>query len=320
MSAADANQNSLSSILPWQREFWSNFNQRLEQQRLPHALMLNGLDGIGVDSLATAMAQRLLCEADNADTACGKCKACQLNLAGTHPDFMQLTPSEPGKPIVIDQIRELSAVMAKTAQRGGWKVVVINPTESMNIAASNALLKSLEEPQPNTLLILVSYRLSIVPATIRSRCQIETLNVPDSLAAKSWLESSLDNPQQVDRILDLANGRPLLAMEYLQGTGIDDRQHVESLLDAVRRTEQSPLDAAQACQKYHPDDLIGWIMSYLHRLMVGELRDQKNPALFQFLDKLIEARAWILSGSNVNTQLLWESLFIEWSQVFRRQR
>ena len=320
MSAVETNQNSLSSIFPWQQQFWENFNQRLKQQRLPHALMLNGLEGIGVESLANAMAQRLLCESDDSDYACGICKACQLNLAGTHPDFMQLTPSEPGKAIVIDQIRDLSAVMAKTSQRGGWKVVVINPADSMNIASSNALLKSLEEPQPNTLLILVCYRLSIVSPTIRSRCQIETLTIPDRKTAITWLEAMLDKPQQVDRILDLANGRPLLATEYLQGSGIDDRQHVEGLLDAVRRTEQSPLDAAQACQKYHPDDLIGWIMGYLHRLMVGELRDQKNPDLFHFLDKLIEARAWILSGSNINTQLLWESLFIEWSQVFRRQR
>jgi DNA polymerase-3 subunit delta' len=315
MTTAGANP-----ILPWQQEFWDGFNNRLKQQRLPHALMLNTMEGVGGEHLAYAMAQKLLCDVDNSDYACGNCKACQLIGAGTHPDFIQLMPSEPGKPIVIDQIRQLSAMIAKTAQRGGWKVVIINPAESMNISASNALLKSLEEPQPNTLLILVSYRLSIVPATIRSRCQIETLTAPDRQTAKSWLETRLDKPQQVDSILDLANGRPLLAMAYLQGNGLDDRQHVEGLLDAVRRAEQSALDAAQACQKYQPDELIDWIMSYLHRLMIGELSDQKNPALFHFLDKLIEARAWILSGSTVNTQLLWESLFIEWSQVFRHQR
>jgi len=312
--------DSISLPLPWQQQLWDNFDTRLKQQRLPHALMLNAVEGVGVESLANAMAQRLLCNADNNDYACGTCKACQLLMAGTHPDLIQVVPEEQGKPIKVAQIRELCAAIAKTAQQGGWKVVLINPAESMNIAAANALLKSLEEPQPNTLLILISYRLSVVAPTIRSRCQIETLVAPDSQIAKNWLSKMIDKPQQVDKILELANGRPLLALEYLQGSGLDNRQHAEGLLDAVRRHKTSPLDAAQACQKYHPDELIDWIMNYIHRLMVGELQNQQNPRLFHFLDKLIEARAWILSGSTINIQLLWETLFIEWSQVFQPQR
>ncbi len=320
MAMPDSDSNSVCKALPWHQVIWDNFNSRLKQQRLPHALMLNGIEGVGVAHLANAMAQRLLCDHSEMEYACGSCKACQLVEAGTHPDMIQLSPLEPGKAIVINQVRDLTAVITKTAQQGGWKVVIIDPAEAMNTSAANALLKSLEEPQPNTLLILVSYRLTVVPPTIRSRCQIETLTKPNTEIAKQWLSDKVNDPQQVDQLLDIANGRPVLALEYFQGNGLDNRQHVESLLDEVRRSEKSPLDAAQACQKYHPDELIDWIMSYLHRLMTGELREQKNPALFHFLDKLTEARAWILSGSTINTQLLWESLFIEWSQVFKRQR
>jgi DNA polymerase-3 subunit delta' len=85
----------------------------------------------------------------------------------------------------------------------------------------------------------------------------------------------------------------------------------------MRRSDESPFDAAQVCQKYSPEELVAWILSYVHRLMVGELQNNPKPALFVFLDKLIKARAWLLSGSPLNTQLLWEELFIEWVQIFQ---
>ena len=80
----------------------------------------------------------------------------------------------------------------------------------------------------------------------------------------------------------MANGKPLLALDYINGSGFEDRQHVESLLDAMRRCDQTPFAAAQACQRYSPEDLISWILSYVHRLMVGELQNTPKPALFVF--------------------------------------
>ena len=110
-------------------------------------------------------------------------------------------------------------------------------------------------------------------------------------------------------------------------TGLRDtngfpRQHIAQQFETqyVQRHALTPLLVAQACQKYPPDDLIDWILSYVHRLIVGELQNKPNPALFLFLDKLIQARAWLLSSANINTQLLWEELFIEWAQIFQSQR
>jgi len=311
--------SSMSLPFPWQQAVWENFNHRIEQRRVPHALILNGGEGMGVERLACTMAERLLCVATHNGYACGTCKACQLLAAGTHPDLIRVEPEESGKRIKIIQIRGLCSALEKTSQQGGWKVALISPAESMNIAASNALLKSLEEPQANTLLILISHRPSLVPPTIRSRCQIETLGIPGSDMAHRWLMEVAGEHAEVSKVLEMAGGRPLLALEYLQGDGLESRQHVEALLDSVRRAEATPLDAAQACQKYDADELVEWIMNYIHRLITGELQNQRNPALFHFLDKLIKARGWILSGSTINTQLLWEELFIEWSQVFQRR-
>ena len=306
--------------LPWQTEFWSLFDRRISEQRLPHALMINALDGIGAKELAKAMAYRLLCLNVEQGKSCGRCKACQLIAAGTHPDLFEIEPEEQGKPIKIDQIRKLCVSVAKTAQQGGWKVVVIAPAEAMNIAASNALLKSLEEPEANTLMILVSHRLSRVPTTVRSRCQIESLLPPSHEMALSWLsDNNTHGDIDISEVLTIANGQPMLALDYIQSGGLEHLKHVEGLLDKLRQSAESPLAAAQACQKYRPEDVITWMLGYAHRLIVGELKNNPNPALFNFTDKLITARSWLLSSSTLNTQLLWEELFIEWTQIFQKR-
>jgi len=307
--------------LPWHGEFWQSFNDRIDSQRLPHAIMLNALEGVGAESLAYSMAYRLLCTNVQSGVACGRCSGCLTLAAGTHPDFFYVAPEEKGKQILVKQIRKLCESVVKTSQQGGWKVVVINPADSMNRNAANALLKSLEEPEANTILILISNRLSVVPTTIRSRCQIESLSVPSKEIASQWLSGKAEGKQvNIDEVLEIANGLPLLALDYIQGDGLENRQQVEALLDAMRHANETPLLVAQACQKYPPDDLIDWILSYVHRLIVGELQNKPNPALFLFLDKLIQARAWVLSSANINTQLLWEELFIEWAQIFQSQR
>lgn len=307
--------------LPWQTETWSLFNQRISEQRLPHALMINALEGIGAEILAKAMAYRLLCEQVDNGKPCGQCKACELMNAGTHPDLFEIGPEEPGKPIKIDQIRQLCANVAKTSQQGGWKVVVIKPAEAMNIAAANALLKSLEEPEANTLMILVAHRISRVPTTVRSRCQIESLVVPSREMALNWLvDNNTADDIDLNEVLSIANGQPILALDYIQSGGLDNLKHVESLLERLRQSSESPLAAAQACQKYRPEDVITWILGYVHRLMIGELKSSPNPALFDFTDKLMAARSWFLSSSTINTQLLWEELFIQWTQIFQTRK
>ncbi|MDA8786471.1 DNA polymerase III subunit delta' [Porticoccaceae bacterium] len=309
----------LALPLPWQESLWQTFISRLDQNRLPHAMMLTGATGIGVERIAAALAQRLLCTAELSKYACGSCKGCQLIMAGNHPDLSTLEPAEEGKAILIDQVRDLMARLSKTAQQGGWKVALISPAETMNINASNALLKSLEEPQGKTLLILLSYRPSLVSATIRSRCQVQSLPLPDQAQASRWLAEVSGDAQLAEQTLDIAGGRPLLALDYMQGDSLQQRQAFEGTVEQVRRGDLSPVDAAQQCHRQNSDQLLDWFMNYLHRLATGELQNSPNPALFDFSDKLRTARSWVLSGSNINPQLLWEELFMDWLQVFRRR-
>ena len=319
MSTETSDNASLSLPLPWQDNLWDDLIGRLERQKLPHGLLLNGPDGIGIERFALALAQRVLCLSPEKSYACGHCKACQLLKAKTHPDLIFVEPDEPGRSILIPHIRSLCASLENTAQQGGWKVAIIHPADAMNRAAYNALLKNLEEPQPNTLLILVSHRAGQIPATIRSRCQIENMPIPQREDALAWLNTVDKNDKNIE-MLDIARGLPLLALQYLRGDGLEERQQMEALLEAIRQGEKLPIEAAQECQKYDADSAVNWTMSYLHHLATGELRDHPIPALFDFSDKLNKARGWLFSRRNINTQLLWEELFMEWSQVFRQRK
>lgn len=320
MSTEKSDNTSLSLPLPWQLNLWDDFISRLERQKLPHGLLLHGPDGIGIEYFVLALAQRVLCVSPENNYACGHCKACQLLKAKTHPDLIFVEPDEPGRFIRVPHIRSLCASLENTAQQGGWKVAIINPADAMNRAAYNALLKNLEEPQPNTLLILMSHRAGQIPATIRSRCQIENMPIPHREDALAWLNTVVEENDKNIEMLNVARGLPLLALQYLRGDGLEERQQMEALLEAIRQGEKLPSEAAQQCQKYDADSAINWTMSYLHHLATGELKDRPIPALFDFSDKLSKARVWLLSRSNINNQLLWEELFMEWSQVFRQRK
>lgn len=311
--------SALPLPLPWQETLWDNLNSSIEQQRLPHAILISGASGIGKLRLAKALAQRLLCTAEMTKYACGSCKGCKLLAAGNHADITYLEPEDLGKPIKIDPVRALCESLSKTAQQGGWKVAIIAPAETMNNNAANALLKNLEEPRPKTLLILVSHRPSLLSATIRSRCQKINLPIPDRASASQWLTEVTGDQSAVDKVLFLAAGKPLLALDYLQSDNLKQRQQFEELVGQVRRADISPLSAAQQCQKLDCSESLDWFSSYVHRLAVTELVEQPKPALFNFSDKLLQTRSWVATN-NPNEQLLWEELFMDWLMVFSTPR
>ena len=155
------------SLLPWQDADWTRFADQFA--RLPHALLFTGAAGIGKDVFARHVAQALLCEHPRADQRpCGQCEACHWFAQDAHPDFRLLRPDhdEPaadGKPaarklevIKIEAVRHTIDFAYLSSHRGGRRVVLIDPAESMNLNAANALLKVLEEPPADVVFLLVS--------------------------------------------------------------------------------------------------------------------------------------------------------------------
>ncbi|MBK6728539.1 MAG: DNA polymerase III subunit delta' [Xanthomonadales bacterium] len=202
------------SLQPWLQPLWEGLCARIDAQRFPHALLLTGPSGLGKRDLVAALVERMLCTAPGLDGfACGRCRGCTLQRAGTHPDrvTVQLEARDDGKlrtEITIDQIRALGERFASRPSFGGWQVVVIDPAERMNTAAANALLKTLEEPAANTALILIADDPARLPATIRSRCQRIELRPPELALARAWLIAQGAAAASVDEALLLADGNP----------------------------------------------------------------------------------------------------------------
>jgi DNA polymerase-3 subunit delta' len=305
---------TLALPLPWHKDVWEGFNRAIDTDRMPHALLLHGSNGVGKRRLAITLAQRLLCSAEANEYACGSCKSCKLLLAGSHPDLTILEPEEEGKKIRVDDVRTLCTKLNTTAQQGGWKIGLILVADAMNINASNALLKSLEEPQGKTLLVLVSDRLHALLPTIRSRCQKQYLATPGEDVATHWLKEVSGNSSDVAKAIEVSNGRPLLALHNIESGTLALRQDFEGIIEGVASGSLSSVEAAQQCVKLNGNNIIEWYMNYVHRLAVNEGQGGGDRRLFQFQDRLMSARQLLLSQSNVNLQLLLEGLFMDWAQ------
>lgn len=208
---------ALTAPLPWQRSQWRRLQRQLAADQLPHALLLQGSAGLGKAVFARAWAARLLCarprtEAEGLSLACTTCADCRQLAAGSHPDLRLLQPEAPGRVLRVDEIRQLGEFIGRTSQRGRGKVAVLLAAEQLNDNAANALLKTLEEPPPGSLLILVSAIAERLPATIRSRCQRLLLRPPPPAEALTWLASQVPADVDGDLLLRLVDGAPLRAL------------------------------------------------------------------------------------------------------------
>jgi DNA polymerase-3 subunit delta' len=182
-----------------------------QADRLSHALLIHEAPGAGGNWLAKWVAQLALCQKP-AQAPCGACPGCQRVLAAQHPDLLLLQPVEESTQIRIEQIRELSAELSLTSHQGAYKIAIITPADTLNRFAANALLKTLEEPPPRTLLILVVTQPSRLPATILSRCQRIRIRAPARQEAITWLEATKGSGDW-NAVLDTLGEAPMLAAE-----------------------------------------------------------------------------------------------------------
>lgn len=310
---------NIAGPLPWQTDLWVSLEERRLQNKLPHALLFTGPAGVGKRHFAQIFANRLLCLDSSDGLACGRCKACELLAAGSHPDLRLIEPPEGKQIIGVDQVRGLGDFLSRTAQQGGWKVAILNPADAMNLNSANALLKNLEEPAGKALLILVSQRAALLPATIRSRCQRIAFGHPASHLAKTWL---IANPDVQDaalagQALQVAEGAPLRALRLLREDTLKQRQEFEQLLAQVASGQRGVMEAVRKCESYDQQSSLDWFQTFVMRLVSNAAGDPGSKALFGFLDKLLEARRWVASPANLNRQLLWEELMFDWQQARR---
>lgn len=210
---------------PWQAAAWARLGALRAAARLPHALLVAGPGGTGTRAFAERAAQALLCGVP-AEAPCGACPACRQFAAGTHPDAIRVEPPEAGKAIPVDAVRTLVARLALTG--AGPKVALIDPAEAMNANAANSLLKTLEEPSGDSVLLLVSRRPGRLLATVRSRCQGITFGLPEPGSACAWLEEQ--GVADAATWLARAGGAPLAARALAGQESDPDAAVIDALL------------------------------------------------------------------------------------------
>jgi len=229
---------------PWQARIHEQVRGALDGGRLGHALLFCGPARLGKRGVADALAAHVLGAGREARVA-------QLLAAGTHPDFHQVSfvPTRDGTKlrteIVIEQIRELSSKLSLTAQYGSAQVAIVDPADAINVAACNALLKTLEEPQPGRHLWLVASNPARLPATIRSRCQRIEFRLPPRDEALAWLVARGHRERDAVEALDAARGHPGLAAEWLAGAGMALRREVAKDLAGLAKGELPVVATAQ---------------------------------------------------------------------------
>lgn len=146
----------------------NDLRQLLAEKRLPHALLFTGIEGIGKNLTAKVLAKVLLCSGE--EKPCNICPSCRAFDAKNHPDFYYLEPEGKANNIKIEQIRQMQSQIALSPYLADKRVVIINDAETMNEAAENSLLKTLEEPTGDVVFILVAANKDLLLPTILSRC------------------------------------------------------------------------------------------------------------------------------------------------------
>jgi DNA polymerase III delta' subunit len=212
--------------------------------QLPHAVLITSGSGVGLASAASSLCATLLCKGDAAEP-CGECTSCSRVAAGTHGDYRWVAVAEGKASIGIDQIREVGDFVTKTSGYGSQKILVISDAEKMTTGASNALLKTLEEPQGNSFIILLSQRSWLLPATIRSRCQ--TWRLPALKAA-----SSMDHLRAAGVSIPSGISGNERALERLVLSVVDGkaeaRSIVTNMIEGMLSTDMSVADASAVLQ------------------------------------------------------------------------
>jgi len=308
-----------NKALTWLEEFAQSWLDRIEQGRLPHAVLLAGPSGTGKRAAAAWMAARHL------DLSKLSALPQYPRQPIEHADMHWIAPLQDKQAIGIDQIRELVAEMNLTSYQGGGKVAVIEPAETMTNNAANSLLKTLEEPPGNALLILVADRKGRLPATLFSRCQRIDFAVPAEQDALDWLDRIQPGSHWTEA-LRLAGNAPLAAIAAMDQ--LDTHEAMSRDFAAVAAGRDSALDVAARWTRLETGFVLDWLARQVQaaifrasdatkgaaRVTIDEsvLKRMDRRNLFCYLDIINRLRGQ--PGGSYNVQLTLEGLLIDLSE------
>ena len=309
----------------WQRPLIRRLVELQQSEQLPHALLVE--PGTRVDSrdFGWLLAQALLCQGKGGgegERPCGDCEHCRLMAANSYPDFSFVTLERNPKrdfklnrDITVDQIRQLIHRMSLTVSQGQGRIALIYPAERMNREAANSLLKTLEEPAPDSTLILLTHHAARLPITIRSRCQRWRVEHPPHAEAADWLRHQGVESGRIEAALQLAGDDPEYALQLAQDGFLDKQLAFEEQLQAFLADRLDAPSLVQQQKDLDNDDWRQLIASSIDRRIREQAAVTRDAASKQRLRRLLDLQARSerplqVEETNLNLQLQLEDLLI----------
>ena len=306
--------------LPWLHGVGTAWEERILQGRIPHSVVLLGPAGVGKRCLAAWLARRHLGTVDPS------MPGYPLEVP-EQADLRWLKPADDKQTIGIDAVRELIVDLSLTSHSGRGKVAVIEPADAMTGNAANSLLKTLEEPSGNALLILVVDRAGRLPATIMSRCQRIDIPLPPLHVSMAWLDR-IQRSDHWSEALALSGNAPLRAMQEIERR--NDAEALSRDFAALAENSAMPVEVAARWARLDSGFVLDWLSrqvqcciraSFVATQPSGAavthsvLQRMDRRKLFCYLDIINGTRRQ--AAGSFNVQLTLESLLIDWAEGLR---
>ncbi len=282
----------MDPVAPWIERTLESVRSRFPQERFPHAILVDSRPGWGAEEFAAAWVQaQLQLESDPREVP--------------HPDILWVQPDDSS--LKIEQVRDLIEFVNHSVQFASRKVVVVNGIETASIGASNAMLKSLEEPPPRTHLILLTEAIDLLLPTIRSRCQTVSLDSAPNEEVQSWLSEQGVSEQAIEQFGTEYDHAPYLILDAVS----HERLSLATKLRTVWRDPEQVLKIALELRNEDIDDLLIRWMRIARQVAVNGGWHR----VYGFWDDLVASRRAFNNVSGLNRQLQIERLVIRWSQL-----
>lgn len=261
----------------------------LQSGRFPHAFLFVGPEGVGKRTFARTLARALLCERNSELLLepCEACPGCVQAKAGTHPDLIEVARPDERQELPIRVIRELCAEFGLKPARGVRKIAIVDDVDDMNDEAANAFLKTLEEPPPGAVLLLIGTSAELQLETIVSRCQVVRFEpIPEPELAELLLEKGVaSDPSDAARLAALGEG------SLSRATGLADPE--------LERFRRQLIDELAVDHGFDPTELANRLAAFVRQ--AGKEASQQRRRARLLIDEL----AWMFRG------VLWQTAGLE---------
>ena len=295
----------------------------IKRNEVGHAYLFAGPGGSGKRTIAETFARAILCTGEE-EKPCGVCKSCLLTQKHHHPDLMHVVPDKGN--IKIETVREMMRYFADVPRLEHNRVIIIENSSRMTVQAQNALLKSLEEPEPGHVFILTAESAGALLPTIASRCQCFKLTPLNDTQMTAFLKEKGCPSDRVPAVIEESEGLPGHACQMMEEDTHDPlRDLAVSVIDDIQKGKRSSLfDFAEKAAS--EDDRGIGIMKHLLRFFDGQLSEnligvQADLALHP--QAIIDASQCLLElsvrlNANTNARLQWEGALLGIAKCFER--